>query len=49
MALEQRRKTMRQPIRHVDDPDTSVVALLVWAALGFMGLLMLALVLALGL
>jgi hypothetical protein len=49
VALEQRRKTMRQPIRHVEDPVTSVVALLVWAALGFMGLLVLALVLALGL
>ena len=49
MALEQRRKTMRQPIRHVEDPVTSVVALLVWAALGFVGLLVLALVLALGL
>jgi hypothetical protein len=39
---------MRQQLRHIEDPITSVVALLVWAALGFLGLLVLALVLALG-
>jgi hypothetical protein len=39
---------MRQPSRHVEDPITSIVALLVWAALGSLGLLVLALTLALG-
>ena len=39
---------MRQPGRHIEDPVTSVVALLVWAALGFLGLLVLMLTLALG-
>jgi hypothetical protein len=48
IALEQRRKKMRQPLRHIADPLTSVVALLVWAASGFLGLLVLALMLALG-
>jgi hypothetical protein len=40
---------MRQPLRHIEDPVTSVVALFVWGALGFLGLLVLALTLALGL
>ena len=40
---------MRQPLRHIEDPLTSVVVLLVWVALGFSGLLVLALMLALGL
>ena len=39
---------MRQPLRHTEDPVTSVVALLVFAALGFLGLLVLMLTLALG-
>jgi hypothetical protein len=39
---------MRQPGRHIEDPVTSVVALLVSAALGFIALLMLMLTLALG-
>ena len=47
VTLEQRRK-MPQPPRHVEDPVTSIVALLVWAALGSLGLLVLALTLALG-
>jgi hypothetical protein len=41
-------KKVRQQIRHIEDPITSVVALLVWAALGFLGMLVLALLLALG-
>jgi hypothetical protein len=32
---------MRQPPRHIDDPVTSVIALLISAALGFFGLLVL--------
>jgi hypothetical protein len=47
-ALEQRRWKMRQPFRHIEDPVTSAVALLVWAALSFLGLLVLALTLAIG-
>jgi hypothetical protein len=39
---------MRQPSHHVEDPLTSIVALLVWAAFGSLGLLVLALTLALG-
>ena len=39
---------MRQPIRHIKDPVASAIALLVWAALGLFGLLVLALTLALG-
>jgi hypothetical protein len=39
---------MRQPLRHIEDSVTSVVALLLWAALGLLGLLVLALMLALG-
>ena len=49
VTLEQRRKKMRQQLRHVEDPVTSVVALLAWAALSLFGLLVLALMLALGL
>jgi hypothetical protein len=40
---------MRQPLRHIEDPVTSVVALLVSAALGLLGVLVLGLMLALGL
>jgi hypothetical protein len=40
---------MRQPFRHIEDPITSVLALLASAALGFFGLLALMLILALGL
>ena len=39
---------MRQPLSQVEDPVTSIVALLVWAALGSLGLLVLALTLAPG-
>ena len=39
---------MHKPLRHIEDPVTSIVALLVWAALGFLGLLVLMLTLALG-
>jgi len=39
---------MRQPPRHIEDPITSVVTLVVSAALGFMGLLVLMLTVALG-
>jgi hypothetical protein len=39
---------MRQPLHHTEDSVTSVVALLIWAALGILGLLVLALMLALG-
>ena len=40
---------MRQPPRHIDDPLTSVIALLISAVLGFLGLLVVILTLALGL
>jgi hypothetical protein len=40
---------MRQPPRQIDDPVTSVIALLISAALGFLGLLGLMLALTLGL
>jgi hypothetical protein len=39
---------MHKPLRHIEDPVTSVVALFVWAALGSLGLLVLMLTLALG-
>jgi hypothetical protein len=39
---------MRQPFRHVEDPITSMLALLASAALGFFGLLGLMLMLTLG-
>jgi hypothetical protein len=39
---------MHKPLRHIEDPVTSVVALLVWGALGSVGLLVLMLTLALG-
>jgi len=39
---------MHKPLRHVEDPVTSVVALLVCTALGFLGLLVMMLTLALG-
>ena len=40
---------MRQPPRHIADPLTSVIALLISAVLGLIGLLVLLLTLALGL
>ena len=40
---------MHQPPRHIDDPVTSVIALLISAVLGFLGLLVLVFTLALGL
>ena len=39
---------MRQPIRHIEDTVTSIVALLVLAVVGFFGLVVLLLTLALG-
>ena len=39
---------MRQPLRRVGDPVTSIAALLVLATLGSLGLVVLALTLALG-
>jgi hypothetical protein len=39
---------MRQPRHHIEDSVTSVITLLIWAALGVLGLLVLALMLALG-
>jgi hypothetical protein len=39
---------MRQPHRHIEDTVTSVVALLVFGVVGFIGLLVLMLTLALG-
>jgi hypothetical protein len=39
---------MRQPTRHVEDSVASAVALIVWAALGLLGLLSLTLTLAIG-
>jgi hypothetical protein len=39
---------MHKPLRHIEVPLASVVALLLWAALGFLGLLVLMLTLALG-
>jgi hypothetical protein len=40
---------MRQPLRHIEDTVTSVVALLVFAVLGIFVVLVLVLMLALGL
>jgi hypothetical protein len=39
---------MHQPIRHIEDTVTSIVALLVLGGVGFFGLLVLMLTLALG-
>ena len=39
---------MHKPLRHIEDPVTSIVALLVSVAFGFLGLLVLMLTLALG-
>jgi len=39
---------MHKPLRHIEDPVASIVALLVWVALGFLALLVLMLTLALG-
>jgi hypothetical protein len=40
---------MQQPLRHIEDTVTSIGALLVLAVVGFFGLVVLALTLALGL
>ena len=48
VALDQRRKKMRQPLRREGDPVTSIVALFVLAALSSLGLVVLAFTLALG-
>ena len=39
---------MHKPLRHIEDPVTSIVALLIWVAFGFLGLLVLMLTLAFG-
>ena len=39
---------MRQPLRHIEDTVTSIVALLVLAVVGFFGFVVLMLTLALG-
>jgi len=39
---------MHKPLRHIEDTVTSVVALLVFGVLGFFGLVVLMLTLALG-
>jgi hypothetical protein len=39
---------MHQPLRHIEDTVTSIVALLVLAGVGFFGLVVLLLTLALG-
>ena len=39
---------MRQPLRHIEDTVTSVVALLTLGVVGFFGLVVLLLMLALG-
>ena len=39
---------MHKQVRHIEDPLASVVALLIWAALGFLGLLVVMLTLAFG-
>jgi hypothetical protein len=39
---------VQKPLRHVEDTDTSVVALFVFGAVGFFGLVVLMLTLALG-
>ena len=39
---------MHQPLRHIEDTVTSVVALLVFGVVGFFGLVVLMLTLALG-
>ena len=39
---------MHKPLCHIEDPVTSIGALLVWVALSFLGLLVLMLTLALG-
>lgn len=39
---------MHKPLHHIEDTVASVIALLIWAALGFLGLLVMALALALG-
>ena len=39
---------MRQPLRHIEDPITSVVTLLVFGAVGLLGFVALMLTLAIG-
>jgi hypothetical protein len=41
-------KEVHKPVRHTADPLASAVALLIWAALGFLGLLVVMLTLAFG-
>jgi hypothetical protein len=48
MLTDKRRKKMHNPLRHIEDPVTSIVALLVFGAVGFFGLVVLMLTLALG-
>jgi hypothetical protein len=48
VPTDKRRKKLHRPLRHIEDPVTSIFALLVWVALGFLGLLVLMLTLALG-
>ena len=48
VATNQRSEKMHKPLRHIEDTVTSMVALLVFGALGFLGLLVLMLALALG-
>jgi hypothetical protein len=46
--IENRGEKMRQPLRHIEDTVTSVVALLAFGVVGFFGLVVLLLMLALG-
>jgi nitrate reductase NapE component len=45
---QQRREKMHQPLRHIEDTVTSIVALLAVGMMGFFGLVVLMLTLALG-
>jgi hypothetical protein len=45
--IQQRRKKMRQTFHHIDDPTTSAGAVLVFMVLGFLGLFVLMVMLAL--
>jgi hypothetical protein len=46
--IKNRGEKMQQPLRHIEDTVTSIVALLVLAVVGFFGLVVLLLTLALG-
>lgn len=48
VPADQRREKMHKPLRHIEDTVTSVIALLISAALGFFGVVVLVLMLALG-